>query len=134
MVQRAVLFALVAGCSHQGREPATPLQGRAPAEIDTAPVRDDSIQAGLDKARRQTKLYAFEAYPSWAASNPSQKCPGSLDELNEWLSKPDTKDPWGTPYKMLCGSDLPPGAKGIGVVSFGPDRMDDTADDIKSWE
>ena len=35
---------------------------------------------------------------------------------------------------MLCGPSLPPGAKGLAVMSAGEDGKEGTADDIKSWE
>jgi len=34
---------------------------------------------------------------------------------------------------MLCGPDLPSGAKDIAIVSFGPDGKEGTHDDIPSW-
>ncbi|HEX8106625.1 MAG TPA: hypothetical protein VF516_02805 [Kofleriaceae bacterium] len=45
-----------------------------------------------------------------------------------------TNDIWGRPLKLLCGANLPPGAKGIGVLSLGEDGKEGTADDIKSWQ
>jgi hypothetical protein len=35
---------------------------------------------------------------------------------------------------MLCGQNLPPGARGIAVFSNGEDGKPNTSDDIKSWE
>jgi hypothetical protein len=35
---------------------------------------------------------------------------------------------------MICGAVLPPGAKGIAVMSLGEDGKEGTADDLKSWE
>jgi hypothetical protein len=46
----------------------------------------------------------------------------------------DSNDSWGRPIKMLCGANLPPGAKGIAVISAGEDGKDGTEDDLKSWE
>jgi hypothetical protein len=34
---------------------------------------------------------------------------------------------------MFCGDTLPPGARGIGIASDGPDRAPGTPDDITSW-
>ena len=28
------------------------------------------------------------------------------------MNSKDIKDPWGNPYKMFCGQNLPAGAKG----------------------
>jgi hypothetical protein len=45
--------------------------------------------------------------------------------------KPDPKskkllDAWGSPYVMFCGANLPPGARGIAVMSLGPDQKQGT--------
>jgi hypothetical protein len=50
------------------------------------------------------------------------------------MNNKDTKDPWGTDYKMFCGQTLPPGAKGLAVSSAGEDQKEGTSDDIKSWD
>jgi hypothetical protein len=76
----------------------------------------------------------FEAYGSWAPANQSKACPDTLDDLREYMNSKDTKDPWGTPYRMKCGSTLPPSVEsGIAVESAGPDQKFETEDDIKSW-
>jgi general secretion pathway protein G len=85
-------------------------------------------------ASATVKKYAFDAYPQWAASHPDKSCPANLEDLNEYMNNKDIKDPWGNPYKMLCGPNLPPGAKGIAVMSAGEDGKEGTPDDIKSWE
>jgi len=36
--------------------------------------------------------------------------------------------------KMMCGQTLPPGAKGLAVMSLGEDGKEGTEDDLKSWE
>jgi hypothetical protein len=35
---------------------------------------------------------------------------------------------------MLCGAELPAGAKGLAVMSAGEDGKEGTPDDLKSWE
>ena len=80
------------------------------------------------------KMYAYEAYPSWSAAHPDKGCPDKLTDLNEYMNNNDSNDAWGHPLKMLCGTNLPAGAKGIAVVSAGEDGKDGTADDLKSWE
>ena len=87
-----------------------------------------------DIAKATVKKYAFEAYPSWAAAHPDKACPDKLEDLNEYMNNKDIKDPWGGLYKMMCGANLPPGAKGLAVMSPGEDGKDGTTDDIKSWE
>lgn len=91
-------------------------------------------ESKVDIAKATAKKYAFEAYPSWSAAHPNSACPEKLEDLNEYMNNKDTKDPWGGSYKMLCGQNLPPGAKGIAVTSPGEDGKEGTADDIKSWE
>jgi general secretion pathway protein G len=91
-------------------------------------------ESKVDIARATVKKYAFEAYPSWSATNPSKACPDDLTALNDYMNGHDIRDPWGNPYKMMCGQTLPPGAKGIAVMSAGEDGKEGTADDIKSWE
>ncbi|HEU0032922.1 MAG TPA: prepilin-type N-terminal cleavage/methylation domain-containing protein [Kofleriaceae bacterium] len=81
---------------------------------------------------------ANEDYPRWAMGNTDKGCPDSLVEVATYVEKTeaDMKDPWGTPYKFFCGAgNLPAGVKsGIAVMSFGEDKAEGTADDIKSWE
>lgn len=77
--------------------------------------------------------YVNEAYPMWAQANPDKVCPPSLEALAEFANGKGNKDPWGQPYRLLCGPTLPPGVSGLAVVSSGPDQQADTADDIKSW-
>ena len=85
-------------------------------------------------AAMAVQKYAYEAYPQWSAAHPSMACPNGLLDLNEYTNAKDLKDPWGNDFKMYCGQQLPPGAKGIAVLSFGPDGKEGTPDDIKSWE
>src|SRR5262245_13923882 len=87
-----------------------------------------------DIAKATAKKYAFEAYPSWAAAHPDKQCPDKLEDLNEYMNNKDTKDPWGGQYKMLCGQNLPAGAKGIAIQSPGEDGKEGTEDDVKSWD
>jgi hypothetical protein len=85
-------------------------------------------------ARTVVKAYAYEAYPQWSAAHPGQHCPNHLEELNEYMSFNDTRDPWGNRYRIFCLPDMPPGLRPIGVTSDGEDAREGTADDIKSWE
>lgn len=86
-----------------------------------------------DIARMTVNKYANEAYPSWSTTHPDKACPDKLEDLNEYMNNKDIKDPWGSPYKMLCGQNLPAGAKGMAVMSVGEDQKEGTGDDIKSW-
>jgi hypothetical protein len=87
-----------------------------------------------DVAQLTVEKYAFEAFPSWAMSHPDKQCPAKLAELDEYMNTRDVKDPWGRPYAMKCGADLPKGAKAIAVYSFGEDGKDGTCDDVQSWD
>lgn len=80
--------------------------------------------------------YAKSDFPKWSLSHNDKPCPDSLMDILTYVGKTteDMKDPWGSPYKMLCGAgQLPPGASGIAIFSFGEDKTEGTADDVKSW-
>jgi prepilin-type N-terminal cleavage/methylation domain-containing protein len=91
-------------------------------------------ESRIDTTKIKLRKYAFEAYPAWSAAHPDKSCPDKLADLNEYMNNEDSNDSWGKPMKMLCGSTLPPGAKGLGVVSAGVDNKEGTEDDLKSWE
>jgi len=86
-------------------------------------------------ARSIAKKLAFEAYPQWSMKPSNQgKCPTTSDLAEYVNQKADFNDPWGNPYIIKCGGDLPSGARGIGVLSKGEDGKEGTGDDFKSWE
>jgi hypothetical protein len=89
-------------------------------------------ESKIDTTRIKLKKYAFEAYPSWSASHPDKACPDKLADLNEYMNGDDSNDAWAKPIKMLCGPTLPPGARGLVVISSGPDMKEGTEDDIRS--
>jgi prepilin-type N-terminal cleavage/methylation domain-containing protein len=87
-----------------------------------------------DIAALTVKKFAYEAFGEWSQAHPDKSCPDKLEDLSQYMDSKDTKDPWGQPYKMFCGQNLPAGAKGgLAVMSSGPDAKDGTEDDIKSW-
>src|SRR3954470_12211919 len=88
----------------------------------------------VDITKLKLKKYAYEAYPSWSASHPDKACPGSITELNEYMNSNDSNDAWGRPIRMMCGTNMPAGAKGIALVSLGEDGKEGNEDDLKSWE
>lgn len=88
----------------------------------------------VDIAKAELQKLAYEAYPQWSQANPSKACPEKLEDLSEFTNKKNTNDPWGQPYKMFCGPTLPPGAKGLAVMSVGEDQKEGTSDDLKSWD
>jgi hypothetical protein len=100
------------------------------AQAQALKVPDDPKRV----ATLAAKVYAFEAYPQWAMQHPDKACPGALAELREFTSFESDLDPWGHPYRLMCGPSLPPGAKGVAIQSAGPDGQLDTADDVRSWD
>jgi general secretion pathway protein G len=88
----------------------------------------------VDIAQLTVKKYAYEAFGEWSQSHPDKSCPDKLEDLSQYMDNKDTKDPWGNPYKMFCGQNLPAGAKGgLAVMSAGEDGKEGTEDDVKSW-
>jgi len=83
-------------------------------------------------AKIKVDRLANEAYPQWAMNHPEKACPDSIADLRDYAL--DTKDVWGHELKILCGPSLPPGVKGMAVLSVGEDGIEGTEDDIKSWE
>jgi prepilin-type N-terminal cleavage/methylation domain-containing protein len=88
----------------------------------------------IDTTKIKLSQYANEAFPQWSAAHPDKGCPEKLADLSEFMNSNDTNDAWGHPIKMMCGPSLPPGAKGLAVMSSGEDGKDGTEDDLKSWE
>ena len=87
-----------------------------------------------DIAALTVKKYAYEAFGEWSQAHPDKACPEKLEDLSQYMDSKDVKDPWGTPYKMFCGQNLPAGAKGgRAVMSSGEDAKEGTEDDVKSW-
>ena len=107
---------VVAACKDAGQQPGS----------------SDDAKAKI--AQLEASQLALEAFPQWALAHVSKACPDSLRDLGEYVNKPIQSDPWGTPYKMLCGAAAPKEAKGFAVVSFGPDKTEGTADDVTSWQ
>src|SRR5687767_11847722 len=74
-----------------------------------------------DSKVKTTKIklqqYANEGFPQWSANHPDKSCPEKLTDLNDYMNSKDANDAWGHPLKMLCGQNLPPGVKGLGVMS-----------------
>jgi general secretion pathway protein G len=80
-------------------------------------------------AKAMTKKLAHEAFPQWSMkpANSGKGCP-SADDLGAFEDqKPGFKDPWGNPYKVVCG-----GPQGITVTSMGPNGAEGGGDDLSS--
>ena len=84
--------------------------------------------------RIKLNMYAYQAYPAWSAAHPEKDCPDRLADLDPYMNNDDSTDAWGTPLKMLCGANLPAGARGFAVISAGEDHKEGTSDDLHSWE
>ena len=91
-------------------------------------------ESKVKTTRIKLTQYANEAFPQWSASHPDKACPDKITDLNEYMNSSDANDSWGRPIKMLCGSSLPAGAKGLAVMSMGEDGKEGTEDDLKSWD
>jgi general secretion pathway protein G len=91
-------------------------------------------QSKVDLTKIKLNQYANEAFPQWSTTHPDKACPDNLSDLNAEMNSKDTNDSWGRPIKMYCGPNLPPGVKGLGVMSAGEDGKEGTSDDLKSWE
>ncbi|HEY1548462.1 MAG TPA: type II secretion system protein [Kofleriaceae bacterium] len=83
-------------------------------------------------ARMTVHRYAEQDYPTWLVEHPSERCPDSLAQIS--LSSAPPADPWGTDYKMYCGTDAPRDDINFGAASFGEDHREATRDDIRSWD
>lgn len=119
----AAKTAIEAAEAHAAATPTRPSSGAQPF------ARTDQ-----DAAQLAVKKYAYEAFGEWSQSHPDKACPDKLDDLNQYMDRKDVLDPWGHPYAMFCGAQLPAGAKGgLAVMSSGPDGHEGTEDDIKSW-
>lgn len=101
------------------------------------PMFDESKE---EVGRMSVRKLASEGGTHFARHNPSKGCPDSIEDLAKEIDmridpvKKKALDPWGQPYVLFCGPNLPPGARGIAVMSTGPDMKQGTADDIKSWD
>jgi prepilin-type N-terminal cleavage/methylation domain-containing protein len=60
------------------------------------------------------------------------KCPTVQDLVDEHLIRNEPHDPWGTAITIKCPGEHEHDP--ADVVSCGPDKRPDTADDIRSWE
>lgn len=92
-------------------------------------------QSKTQIARIKVMKFAYEAFPSWAATTNHVACPASLHDLVEYMNDPSkeaTHDPWGTELEMKCGPEPGGWIRGMYVRSAGPDTRFDTADDISS--
>ncbi|MEZ4368306.1 MAG: prepilin-type N-terminal cleavage/methylation domain-containing protein [Kofleriaceae bacterium] len=94
----------------------------------------------VDTAKMAVRKLSSEGYAYWSRKNPSKSCPESVESLGEEIDmkadkeKKQLLDAWGNRYVMMCGQSLPPGARGLAILSLGPDGKQGTDDDIRSWD
>lgn len=94
----------------------------------------------VDTAKIAVRKLSSEGYAFWQRANPSKSCPDSVEQLGEEIDmkadkeKKQLLDAWGNRYVLMCGQSLPPGARGLAILSWGPDGKQGTDDDIKSWD
>ncbi|MEO8700525.1 MAG: hypothetical protein ABI867_10800, partial [Kofleriaceae bacterium] len=107
--------------------------GGAPAEAKPEQTPDAEAPVPASRTQLIVSKYVSDVYPVWLTKNPTKPCP-TIAELAAFVS-PDavTTDEWEKPLVVLCGKDLPTGAKGIAIISVGPDGKLGTPDDLKSY-
>ncbi|MFN0248047.1 MAG: hypothetical protein ACKV2T_14245 [Kofleriaceae bacterium] len=88
-------------------------------------VDAEERRAKINAAREIARRYAIEGFPAWVVTHPDGPCPPQLAELNVFVDRIDTSDPWGLPFQSYCHS-----GNTFLVVSAGPDRTHGTYDDI----
>lgn len=80
--------------------------------------------------KKQAQTDARTIHPAaekYRVDHTGDECPTVelLREKKELSQASKITDPWDTPYKIICGDD------DIVVMSFGPDKKENTADDIR---
>ncbi len=93
-------------------------------------VMKNKEEADREVAHLAVTRYATQDYPRWSLVHRDAACPTTLTDLS---GSRDNADPWGVDYKMYCGTAAPAADVAFGAASFGPDRRENTVDDIRSW-
>ncbi len=83
-----------------------------------------------ESQKNQAKIDARTIHPvaeKYRVDHPGEQCPTVelLRDKKELSQASKVTDPWDTPYKILCGDE------DITVMSLGPDKKENTADDIR---
>lgn len=84
--------------------------------VDDKMARADSEMDGL-----------IGAIPKARAAHPDDTCP-TIAQLLVIVPSLSEQDPWGQPYRIECGSEVPGGE--VMIWSAGPDHAFETADDL----
>jgi len=83
-----------------------------------------------ESQKNQAKIDARTIHPiaeKYRVDHPGQNCP-TVEQLRaekELSAASKITDPWDTPYKIVCSDD------DLYVSSFGPDKKENTNDDIR---
>ena len=80
--------------------------------------------------KKQAQTDARTIHPAaekYRVDHPGDQCPTVelLREKKELSQASKITDPWDTPYKIVCGDE------DVMVMSMGPDKKENTADDIR---
>jgi general secretion pathway protein G len=81
-------------------------------------------EAQIDTARTNARSIRQVAMQFMALKGGDCPSVETLIAEKELDSAGNTEDPWGSPYKISCGDD------DISVVSAGPDKSENTEDDV----
>jgi hypothetical protein len=104
-------------------------------------ARGRTERGGHDAEARtsmRVQVFAHDWFPRWMLKA-EKACADSLLEVGRAvdpaIQEEDTEDMWGQPLVMLCGDQLPAGARGLAVYSIGQNGIDErgSGDDITSW-
>jgi len=69
--------------------------------------------------------HALTSFVAWARDHAGAPCP----DISVLAT---SADPWGHPFRITCADQ--PGAQIVGMISAGPDGVEDSSDDIASWQ
>ncbi len=83
-------------------------------------------KAKVGTAKNDTKAL-YQAIETWKLDHTGCPTVEGLKKDKALSTTSNTNDPWGQPYKVQCDED---GAK-IAVYTIGPDKKENTADDIR---
>jgi general secretion pathway protein G len=90
------------------------------------------FKKGQTKAAKLAAQQISQACAQYMMEN-NNNCPQGMQDLVNNKNLPKIlKDPWGKEYTIKCPGTV--NTDGADVVSWGPDKQEGTADDIKSEE
>ena len=120
VIALAVLVGGAGPANHRASPAAPPTAGTTAGSAHAADTPDSRSQVA---ARMKDVLAWFVA---WSPAHRGAPCPDAAD------LRTLPPDPWGQAFRLTCTAQ--PNTQIVGVISSGPDRRPDTADDIASWQ